>query len=121
MPNTTVVAGMHSKRQLLDREHRQWVRSFANRNIHFRNLCHIDFRKVLDIEGGAKSCARLITFEKHGRANQQWRIDSCDSTVVNPCTNLAMDVDKGVMCEGQGLIAYPKHGKINQQFCIQFN
>jgi hypothetical protein len=95
-----------------------WLECTQNGNFLIVNVAN---GKVLDIEGGAKSCARLITFEKHGRANQQWRIDSCDSTVVNPCTNLAMDVDKGVMCEGQGLIAYPKHGKINQQFCIQFN
>jgi hypothetical protein len=84
-------------------------------------LCHLDFRKVLDIEGDAKRCARLITFEKRGRANQQWRIDSCDSALVNPCSNLVVDVEHGVVCEGQGMIAYPKDGNISQQFCIQFH
>jgi hypothetical protein len=121
MPNTTVVARMHSKWQLLDRERRQWVRSFANRQIHLRDLCHVGFRKALDIDGGAKSCAPLITYEKHGRANQQWQIDSGDSTIVNPSSNLVVDVDRAVMYAGQGLIAYHKHGKVNQQFSVQLH
>ncbi|CAH1381834.1 hypothetical protein MTP99_005753 [Tenebrio molitor] len=95
-----------------------WLECTQNGNFLIVNVAN---GKALDIDGGAKSCAPLITYEKHGRANQQWQIDSGDSTIVNPSSNLVVDVDRAVMYAGQGLIAYHKHGKVNQQFCVQLH
>lgn len=79
----------------------------------------IVYRKVLDIQGGSKPEAKLITYQKHGEENQQWSINS-DGTIVGP-SNLAIDIYEGALTSGNFLIAYPKHGHCNQQFLLQPN
>lgn len=74
---------------------------------------------MLDIEGGPKCGAHLITYESHGRLNQQWFINP-DNTITSAAANLAVDVCNANCIPGNILIAYNRHGRPNQQFHIQY-
>ncbi|KAJ3636511.1 hypothetical protein MTP99_000052 [Tenebrio molitor] len=78
-----------------------------------------DNGKVLDIEGGTKSEAKLITFKRHGETNQQWHFNS-DGTIVCPEKTLAVDIYGGKYTEGNNIIAFPKHGIHNQVFQLEY-
>ncbi|KAJ3666683.1 hypothetical protein Zmor_002117 [Zophobas morio] len=76
-------------------------------------IVNVSNRKVLDVEGGAKT-NNWITISRKGESTSQfWNINP-DGTITNAGTNLALDVN---MCNKLKL--YPKHGKANQRFPIQ--
>lgn len=73
----------------------------------------------MDIEGGVKSGANLITYPKHGGPNQLWSIKS-DGTIVSVNGSYAVDINDANYFAGNHLISYQKHGRSNQQFIFQY-
>ncbi|RZC32329.1 uncharacterized protein BDFB_003349 [Asbolus verrucosus] len=76
--------------------------------------------KVLDIEGGAKNLASLITFNRHGGLNQLWYIHN-NKTIISAGGNLAIDIFQAKYNPGNRVIAFNTHANENQLFQFQYD
>lgn len=78
------------------------------------------FRKVLDIDGGPKKEAGIVTKKRNPEnVNQEWFINEDKSISTGADNNLVLDFCGGKFVAGVHVIAYPHHGGTNQHFIIQ--
>ncbi|KYB26100.1 hypothetical protein TcasGA2_TC033969 [Tribolium castaneum] len=73
---------------------------------------------VLDIQGGGRAGARLITYPKHCGPNQQWYIHNCGQ-IASVIKDLVVGIEVirgGNLCGSRALIATSRRGSQNQVF-----
>jgi hypothetical protein len=82
--------------------------------------------RALDIEGNSKAnSARMLLWNYHGRANQQFTVRYVPTTgyytITSVSSGKAIDVSGGSTAQGAQVIQYSLHGRLNQQWSIENN
>jgi uncharacterized repeat protein (TIGR02543 family) len=80
--------------------------------------------RSLDIEGASTNDgARMLLWDFHGGANQQFILHYVQNTGYYTITNVnsgkSVDVFGGSVAQGTQIIQWPLHGKLNQQWALE--